>query len=233
MAEGFPKEYRYTSTFGVFGEKCASLRNPAPVDAAADVAARPSAPASPSVSAQALTSLVSQVAVRDKVMVPSYVVLGCLLSAQQSQRARRVENDAHDFLAAGQEGGLHAAGQVGRPLRVQEREQGREVPAPGSRRARRDLDLAERHAGAGPGPGVAEGDDLHRPGALAGERRDEDQQTRVDLARGQLLPRRRRGADAAVVQHAAPGALPGELVGPERGEVRGRSPRGIHADVDL
>src|SRR5215469_306137 len=136
MAEGFPKEYRYTSTFGVFGEKCASLRNPAPVDAAADVAPRPSAPASPSVRAQALTSLVSHVAVRDTFMVPSYVVLGCLLSAQQSQRAWCIENDAHDFVAAGQERGLHAAGQVGRPLRVQEREHGRQVPAPGSWRAR-------------------------------------------------------------------------------------------------
>src|SRR5215472_15311743 len=162
MAPGFPKEYRYTSTFGVFGEKCASLRYPTPVDAAADVAARPSAPASPSVSAQALTSLISHVAVRDKFMVPSLCGAGLLLSGQQSQRAWCIENDAHNFLAVGQERGLHAAGQVGRPLRVQEREHGREVPAPGSRRARRDLDLAERHAGAGPRPGVAEGDDLHR-----------------------------------------------------------------------
>src|SRR5215469_18155947 len=117
MAPGFPKEYRYTSTFGVFGEKCASLRYPTPVDAAADVAARPSAPASPSVSAQALTSLASHVAVRDKFMVPSYVVLGCLLSGQQSQRAWCIENDAHDFPAADQDRGLHAAGQVEGPLR--------------------------------------------------------------------------------------------------------------------
>src|SRR5215469_6182722 len=146
MAEGFPKEYRYTSTFGVFGEKCASLRNPTPVDAAADVAARPSAPASPSVSAQALTSLVSHVAVRDKFMVPSCVVLGCLLWAQQSQWAWCIENDAHDFLTAGQDRGLDAAGQVRCALRVQEREHGRQVPAAGARRGRRDVGLAERHA---------------------------------------------------------------------------------------
>src|SRR5260370_29114753 len=155
----------------------AALRRPGQAEAEPDVALSPRAQARPSGSAPALMILISHVALRNDLMVPSYVALGCLLPAQQSQRAWCAINDLYGLLAVSQMR-ERRDGQVGRLLHAQEREHGLQVAALGPARACH-LGGAQRHAGTRPGPGVPEPNHAHAP-ALAAEVRHAEQQPRLD-----------------------------------------------------
>ena len=92
------------------------------------------------------------------------------------------------------------------------------------------LDRAERNARAGAGTGVAKSHDINR--LLLSQGLDREQQSRVDIARGQLALGYRRGCDIAAVQQLLTDLNPRLHVLAERGLVSGPAGRIDHLDGD-